>query len=78
MTYDKILGSYDQEYGGMWYSRANGLRRARDLFAADIYDILNEYNESPQTMWLLNNMYNPWTLFKTMNEEQIAELTIGV
>jgi hypothetical protein len=76
--YDKILGSYDEEYGGMYYNPAHGRQRARDLMAADMYDILNEYNESPQTHWLLNNMYNAWALFRSMSEEQVAELAIGV
>lgn len=76
--FNTILDSYDHEYGGMYYSPAHGRQRAREMFASDIYDILNEYNEEPQTMWLLENLHRPWVLFKTMSEEQIEELICSV
>ena len=77
-VYNKIVSTYVGDYGGMYYNLGVSLQRARELFAADMYDILNDYNETPQTQWLFENFNNPWALFKAMSEEQIEELMIGI
>jgi hypothetical protein len=49
-----------------------------DAFCYDMYMILNNWEDEPQTPWLGANIFNPLALFGAMSDQQKRELQVEI
>ena len=70
MQFQRILEQYEAEY--YWPDRA------MDLFTADLYNILNDYEDEPQDCWIAQNAFDAWALFMAVDEDRLRELSVQI
>ena len=64
----KYLEAYEKQY---YYTD-----QSMDAFCDDMYNILNNWDEEPQTPWLAANMWNALALFSALSDDQKRQLWV--